>query len=175
MTRIGPVRLAAATGALALLFALCGCAAIGQLLGGGGPQRDEETGQVTESGDVDVFQLKIGDCLNLGENGELSSAAVVPCTEPHTEEIFHEFEMPEGDWPGKDAIDQAADEGCYAEFESFVGKAFEDSVLDYVFLAPLEDGWNDPNVKDRLVQCVIYEPGEGGAKKLTGSLEGAAR
>ncbi|WP_309069379.1 septum formation family protein [Microbacterium sp.] len=175
MSRSPAARLAAASGVLAFALALAGCAAIGDLLGGGSPQRDEETNQVTEGGDVDVFELEVGDCLKLGETGELSSAAVVPCGEPHTEEIFHEFEMEDGDWPGEDAVEKAADEGCYGAFESFVGKAYEDSTLDYVFLSPLEDGWNDPSVKDRLVQCVIYEPTDGGAKEITGSLEGAAR
>lgn len=175
MVRIRPVRVAAAIGALALASSLGGCAVIDQVFGGG-PDRDEETGQVTEGGDVDVFQLEVGDCLNLDDSGELSSAAVVPCTEPHTEEIFHEFSLPDGEWPGKEAIDTAADEGCYEAFAGFLGKAYEDSVLEYVFLAPLEGGWNDPNVKDRLVQCVIYEPGDGGAAKpVEGSLKGAAR
>jgi hypothetical protein len=175
MSRIAAARLGAATGVLVLAAALGGCGAIGQLFGGGGPDRDEETGQVTEGGDVDIFHLQVGDCLNLGDDGELSSAAVVPCTEPHTEEIFHEFEVPDGGWPGKDAIDQAADKGCYDAFADFVGTPHEDSVLDYLFLAPVEEGWNDPNVKDRLVQCVIYEPGDDGAQQVSGSLEGAQR
>ncbi|WP_203138700.1 septum formation family protein [Microbacterium sp. JZ31] len=174
MNRITSGRFAAATGTLVIALTLGGCAAIGDLLGGG-PDRDADTGEFTESGDVDVFDLQVGDCLNLGETGELSSAAVVPCSEPHTEEIFHEFQMEDGDWPGEDAVEQAADEGCYAAFEAFVGTAYEDSTLDYVFLSPLEDGWNDPNVEDRLVQCVIYEPTDDGPKELTGSLEGAAR
>lgn len=170
-----PARLAAASGSVVLMLALGGCASIGQLLGGG-PDRDEATGQVTEGGDVGVFELQIGDCLNLGSTGELSSAAVVPCSEPHTEEIYHEFAMPDGTWPGKDAIDTAADEGCYDAFDDFVGTPYENSALDYVFLAPLEDGWNDPNVQDRLVQCVVYEPSDdGAAKQVEGSLKGAAR
>ena len=175
MTATTSARLAAAAGTLTLALALGGCAAIGDLLAGGGPERDEETNQVTESGDVDVFELQVGDCLNLGDTGELSSAAVVPCSEPHTEEIFHEFQLEDGDWPGEDAVEQAADEGCYGAFETFVGTPYEESTLDYVFLSPLESGWNDPGVKDRLVQCVIYEPTDEGAADVTGSLEGAAR
>lgn len=175
MTRITPVRLAAGSGAVGLMLMLGGCATIGQLLGGGAPERDEETNQVTESGDVDVFELRVGDCLNLGDTGELSSATVVPCDQPHTQEIFHEFQLDDGDWPGDEAIETAAEEGCYAAFEGFVGVPYEESVLDYVFLSPLEEGWNDPGVEDRLVQCVIYEPGEGGPAQVEGSLQGAAR
>lgn len=176
MSRITPARLATAAGAGVALLALGGCAQIGQLLGGDGPERDAETGQITESADVDVFELQVGDCLNLAGDTELSSAAVVPCSEPHTDEIYHEFRLPDGDWPGKDAVDEAADEDCYEAFEGFVGKPFEDSELAYNFLAPLEDGWNDPSVKDRLIQCIVYEPdGDDGAAQVEGSLKDAAR
>lgn len=166
----------AAAGALALMVTLGGCSTVAELLGGGGPERDEDTGQVKEGGEYDVFQLKVGDCLNLGEEGELSEAAVVPCDQPHTEEIYHEFELPDGDWPGDDALNTSADEGCYDAFAEFAGIAYEDSSLDYFFLSPTESGWNDPSVADRLVQCLIFEPDENDdAVEVTGSLRGAAR
>lgn len=168
-------RALAAGAILAAVFGLGGCAALGQLLGGGGPARDEETNEVTEPADVDVFQLQVGDCLNLADDSQLSTAAVVPCAEPHTDEIYHEFEVPDGDWPGQDAIAQAADEGCYAAFEPFVGKVYEESVLEYNYLTPTEDGWTDSGLQDRLIQCVLYQPGDGAPAQLEGSLEGAAR
>jgi hypothetical protein len=175
MSRSTSARLATAGGSLALVIALAGCGAIGDLLGGGSPQRDEETGQVTEGADVDVFQLKVGDCLNLADATEVSSAAVVPCSEPHTDEIYHEFRLPDGDWPGDDAIEQSAEEGCYEAFEGFVGVPYEDSALAYNYLTPTEEGWTDSSLQDRLIQCVVYEPGDGGAAEIEGSLEGAAR
>lgn len=175
MTHAHRVRLLAPTGVVALGLALTGCAGISDLLGGGEPERDAETNQVTESADVDVFQLQVGDCLNLGDDTELSTASVVPCSEPHTDEVYHEFELPDGDYPGAEAIEQAADEGCYAAFGAFVGKPFEESVLQYNYLTPTEAGWKDENLQDRLIQCIIYEPGEGAPVKLEGSLRGAAR
>jgi len=174
--RTTSLRLAAAAGSIALALGLGGCAAISDLFGGGAPDRDEETGQVKEGGDVDVFELAVGDCLNLGEDGELTAAAVVPCDEEHTEEIYHEFALPDGDWPGDDELSKQAEEGCYSAFEGFAGIAYEDSTLGFFTLTPTEAGWTDESIADRLVQCVVYEPDESGdSKPLTGSLKGAAR
>ncbi|GAB3270958.1 septum formation family protein [Microbacterium lacusdiani] len=175
MVQTHRARTIAAAGILTTTLAIGGCATIGQLFGGGAPQRDDETNQVTESADVDVFQLQVRDCLSLGDDSQLSSASVVPCSEPHTDEIYHEFELPDGDWPGEEAVQQAADEGCYNAFEPFVGKAYEESVLEYIYLTPTEAGWTDTGLQDRLIQCVVYEPGDGAPVEIEGSLEGSAR
>ncbi|MEL5990096.1 septum formation family protein [Microbacterium phosphatis] len=176
MTRTHSVRISAAAGAIALAFALGGCSAVSGLFGGGAPDRDEDTNQVKEGGEYDVFQLQVGDCLNLGDEGELSEASVVPCDEPHTQEIFHEFELTGDEWPGDDALNTDADEGCYSAFAEFVGVPYEESVLNYFFLAPTEAGWTDSSVADRLVQCLIYEADDNDeAVPVTGTLKGAAR
>ncbi|PJI51461.1 hypothetical protein CTI14_59970, partial [Methylobacterium radiotolerans] len=44
--------------------------------------RDEETGQVTESANIDVFSVKLGDCMLETGSGMLTDANVVPCSEP---------------------------------------------------------------------------------------------
>ena len=65
------------------------------------PERDEETGELAESGDVDVFDLEVGDCV--GEetgDGEIESLEAAPCSEPHSEEIFAALTVPDGDYPG---------------------------------------------------------------------------
>ena len=176
MVRTSPARLMTLTALLALTVTLGGCSTISQFVSGGSaPERDEETNQVTEASDVDVFELEVGDCLQLDDATELSAAAVVPCDEPHTDEIYDEFEMPDGEWPGSEAVQTAASEGCYTEFEPFVGLPYEESVLDYSAFTPLEEGWNDPTLQDRMVQCVIYEPSAEGVVEVSGSLAGTAR
>ena len=67
----------AALSAVAVLAAACD----------NGSQSDEttrnESGQVQEGGDVGVFRLQVGDCLNEDIVTEQSSIPVVPCDEPH--------------------------------------------------------------------------------------------
>ncbi len=100
---------------------------------------------------------------------EISDVPVVPCAEPHDNEVFYEFSMPDGDYPGDDAFDAAATEQCDPQFASFVGTDYADSVLAYSTLTPTSDGWDQ--VGDRVVQCAVYDP----SGKTTGTLEGSAR
>lgn len=151
-----------------LLLALSGCA----LLGPEDAPRESPGGQVTESADAAVFSVKVGDCINVSgmeEGVEMETLPVVPCADPHDGEIFAETELPEGDFPGDDALLAQGDEFCAGEFEGFVGKPYDDSVLYYWALTPSQEGWD--TLDDRVVQCVLDTDGE----LVTGTLKGAAR
>lgn len=126
----------------------------------------------TEPEEVDVVGLKVRDCLAEIEETEESFTSVetVPCAEPHSEEIFAIANIPEGDgqFPGWDAILEHAERLCTAEFESFVGRSYEESELEFSFILPDEEGWR---TGDRLIQCTIYDP----PGNTTGTLAGANR
>lgn len=134
------------------------------------PERDDETGELAESGDVGVFDLKVGDCLADFEDGaELSSINAAPCSEPHSDEIYAEGSIPDADeFPGTEAIETAAQDICLSEYQAFVGRSYDDSVLDIGYLTPTEDSWAEG---DRAVLCTIFDPLE----EVTGSLRGAER
>ena len=151
--------LAAAALGIALL---AGCSA-------GAPTRDEATDEITEAGDADVFQIKLGDCLDDSGASEVSEVPVVPCDQPHDLEVFHVFEMPAGEWPGDAAVQAATEAGCLPAFETFVGMPFQDSVLDLLPYTPLEEGWT--GLDDREIICMVADPGV----QTTGTLAGAAR
>lgn len=163
----------------AILFAtasIAGCSAVSDLLDSGGAQRDEETNEVTEEGTDSVFEISVGDCLLEPDGEEVSDVTVVPCDQPHDYEFFHEFDLPEGEWPGNEAVWEQANAGCEAEFENFAGIAFQDSAtLWYNNFTPTEGTWGDG---DRLVQCLIYEASDEQGQEIvqvTGTLAGAAR
>lgn len=161
----------AALGAAAAL-ALTGCSAVEDLFGGGGeePERDP-SGQVTESQDAaDVFTIKVGDCIGSFEDGsEVAELPVVPCSDPHDQEVYASFMVPEADaFPGTDAVNSQAETDCAAEFETFVGVPYEESALYVQFLTPTEESWGQG---DREILCTIYDP-EG---QTTGSLQDAGR
>lgn len=162
--------LALAGAALALTIALSGCSAINSILGGGSADadRDEESGQVTESANIDVFALKVGDCKMASATGEIQDVDVVPCEEPHDEEVYHEFPMEDGEF-SEEAVD-AATEGCIGDaYTTFVGVAWDASALDVYPITPTKRTWDE--LDDRIIQCVISDP----AGPVTGSLAGAAR
>ncbi len=166
------LRASAAVAVTVAGVALTGCSLLGNIVGGGGqePQRDDD-GTVTEGTESgDVFAIQVGDCLNdINVEGEVSEVPITPCDEPHDSEVFHEFELPAGDFPGNEAVNTAAEEGCAGDaFTEFVGVPYESSELYVSFYTPLESGWASG---DRVVSCTVYDD----AGKTTGTLEGSNR
>ncbi|HMG28909.1 MAG TPA: septum formation family protein [Jiangellaceae bacterium] len=121
------------------------------------PTQAQETA-APGAGEVDVLDLKVGDCLAESVPGggeEVSSVQSVPCSEPHSEEVYAAVTLPEGDFPGEEAVVAQAEELCTAEFESFVGLPYEESALYLSYLTPTEESWSHG---DREVVCTVYDP-----------------
>jgi len=135
------------------------------------PAQAEETGP-TEAEEVDIVDLQVGDCLAESLPGEvIFSIQTVPCSEPHSEEIFAAVTLPngDGDFPGMEAINAQAEDLCIiAEFEDFVGLSYEESVLYVGGITPSEGSWSQG---DRRILCTIYDA----AGEVSGSLRGAER
>ena len=163
--------------AVAASLALTGCSALSNIGGSNDAERDEETGEVTEEANIDVFALSVGDCMPAtnSTDGEISDVDVVPCTEPHVDEVFHEFDLPEGELPTGTDLENAIYAECDAAFETFVGLPYDQSTLGYWWITPTQDTWDQ--LDDRLVQCVIYQPDPEDPStqlELTASLKGSA-
>lgn len=155
-----------AASAFALAVGLSGCA------GSGAPvdaERDD-AGQVTEEAEVDIAALKVGDCTLSSSSGLVSDASVVPCSEPHAEEVFFEFELKKGDFPGNEAIAAEVEAKCDPAFAEFIGIAWEESALQMSTIQPTEQTWDEYD--DRVVQCIVFDSAD---DQLVGSLAGAAR
>ena len=90
---------------------------------------------------------------------------IVECTEPHDSEAFDTGNVPDGEFPGEDAITDAAEQLCGPSFISFVGLDYSESLYDYSFYFPTEESWASG---DRAVLCVAFA--DDGAK-ITGSLK----
>jgi hypothetical protein len=133
------------------------------------PPQPEQTAQA-EPEEVDIVDVKVGDCLAEIEDTQeiFISVETVSCAEPHSEEIFATVNLPEGDgpFPGWDAVEAQAEELCIAEFENFVGRSYEDSVLDISFFTPDEEGWR---AGDRFVLCTVYDPAGDTTRTLAGA------
>jgi hypothetical protein len=141
------------------------------------PDRDETTGEVTESGDLLPAKLRIGDCFNepeldeLGatEQFEVDQVAVVPCSEPHDAEVYHSFQLTDGEYPGQAEIDLKA-AACLKEYKKYVGVGYTRSQLDFVYYFPTQQSWDF--LDDRGIVCSLFDPVRG---KVTGSFEGSGR
>ena len=169
--RVHPARpLALGAGLLASFVLLAGC---GLLDGPPEAQRDEPGGEITASSDAGVFSLQVGDCLDEAptestESVEVESVPVVPCSEPHTGEVFAEHQLEEGDYPGDEAVQQTGLDHCHSVFAEFVGLTYEESALELWAFFPTEESWTSSD--DRTVHGVVGPAQD----TVTGSLEGSA-
>ena len=131
----------------------------------------DSSGAIVDSGNVDAFQLRMGDCFNNSgaayDGSEVSSLAGVPCSEPHDNEVYAVMNVTGSNFPGEDEMWDMAIDKCLGRFESFVGRDYESSSLDIVSLYPTKDSWNLQN--DREVVCALYHVER---EKLTGSAKG---
>ncbi len=165
------VRLLAIAGITAGTLGLSGCGALNQFLPSSQPTRDATTGEVTEGAqNGDVFSIRVGDCVNTdgSESEEISSLPIVPCSEPHADEAYYSFDLPESSYPGDDSVSNAADEGCIEQFGDFIGTGYESTELEFWSMYPTKESWASG---DREVLCFVYDP----AGQTTGSLKGSAR
>lgn len=117
-------------------------------------------GDVIQSGAVGILALEVGDCFNdppglvdSDEEFEIETVTAVPCDEPHDNQAYAEFDLPDGDWPGRQATTDAAFDGCLDRFESMIGERYATSPLDILPLSPTEEGWRQG---DHEVLCSVY-------------------
>jgi Septum formation len=132
------------------------------------PERDETTGEFSESGEADVFDIAVGDCLSDAVTGDVTEVPVTPCDQPHDSEVFFSYTMEDGPFPGPEGMSAATQEQCLPAFQSFVGRPYEQSALDVTTIEPTSQSWSEG---DRELLCLVIDP----AGPVTGSLEGANR
>lgn len=137
--------------------------------------RRGDDGAVNAGGTLAVTELRTGDCFTTDGETEIADVEAVPCTEPHTYEVFavHEYE---GALPMRDDAYMAVfDELCVADFERYVGAEWDTSEIYGDMITPSEESYADG---DRGYLCFLYEPDPADFAKdltLTTSLRGAAR
>lgn len=133
-------------GALLMLGAACS-----------GPERNDE-GAIVEQGTLDVFDIKVGDCLSGATEGEVANVAAIPCDQPHMYQAYASFDVPDSAYPSSGELQDVADQGCFDAFEEFVGVPYSDSIYLYTWMEPTTESWQDD---DREILCqLMLEEGE---------------
>lgn len=153
-------RLAAAAIFATLLLGACS---------GDSPDRDDD-GRIVSSGDLGVYDLRVGDCVLFDSSVESANETVpvVPCEEPHQAEIYALVELEDLDqYPGERELSDRAELECIATFGDYVGAELADSTLFFTYMIPAVRGWQEDG--DRTVVCLAL--GVGGP--LEGSLRGS--
>ena len=146
--------------------------AIAAALGISSMAQRNDAGEIMTAGSVDAFEVRVGDCFDDGAfaSEDVSEVPGVPCSDPHDNEVYALFDLPPGDFPGDEQVDQQARLGCYERFEGAIGRSYEDSEIDYIAMYPTAESWTQIN--DREVVCIAFHMEY---EKLTGSVLGSGR
>lgn len=120
------------------------------------PIRDDD-GVVINAGAVSVFELEQGDCLDPAPDvtGDIDEIQVVPCDQPHLQEVYATVEHPDDAYPGASEVAAFADGACVAQLDEQLGLSLDDGVF-FSYLLPSFDGWNTRD--DREIICVLVFP-----------------
>jgi len=142
----------------------------------------DDSGVIVSEGNLDALQVSVGDCFNdtpeltegeVDEAGNVtatvSSIPVVPCSEPHDNEVYAVFETTATTYESEEGMFNLAMAECQERFASFVGLSYEESSFDIVALYPTPESWQQ---SDREIVCAVYNLN---GEKLTGSVAGTAR
>lgn len=137
--------------ALLALSALTACS-------GGSEEAEREDGAIVAPGALDVFGVRVGDCLDLDATdataAQVTDLAAVPCTQPHRHEVFHVGEVTGFDvYPGPSELSSTSDGMCLGAFEDYVGIPYLDSDVQFTYLYPSLASWQDE--EDREVVCIL--------------------
>ena len=124
----------------------------------------DSSGEVVDGGDVGVFALRVGDCLDAsafletvvdGDPAEVDTFEAIPCDETHTAEVvlvdpgfFAELD----DYPREDDLYDRAAPACVAALDEYTGTAYESSPFDFASLIPTSESWDE--LDDRGLICV---------------------
>ncbi|BCI51332.1 hypothetical protein NIIDNTM18_06100 [Mycolicibacterium litorale] len=102
-------------------------------------------------GTVTATEVKLGDCLSeIPDGSRVLTVKTVSCDEPHAGEVFAVLTMPDGDFPGADAVTEYSNR-CGPELANYSPAAVTDDSVQLYVLYPTEETWADG---DRAVTCV---------------------
>jgi hypothetical protein len=113
------------------------------------------------------YRPAIGDCFDVRKDQSELREALVPCDVPHDDEIYHQFELPDGPYPGGDTLHAEALAGCVDRFADFIGIPFDASELEVTTYHAGPDAWA---AGDRVVSCSVWDTDDA----VVGTLRGAA-
>jgi hypothetical protein len=123
------------------------------------------TGLTSDTDTVDADDIHVGDCLaEIPHEAEVAFVETIDCQKPHAGEVFAQLAMPDGDFPGEDAIVEMYGTKCEPELAGYSSTAAQDTSISLKYMHPTQETWERG---DRTVHCIaVIEP------PRTGSIKG---
>lgn len=115
--------------------------------------------------------IKVGDCFTLDRQTSIEQISAIPCALPHGTEVYAVVVDPApsvAPYPGIDAVRAAANPGCEAAYERFVGAPYTTSSRYWInVLSPEEPYWA---IGIRTNWCAVHDRK---GRQTTGSAKGS--
>lgn len=113
--------------------------------------------------------MRVGDCYDLKDATAdvVEQVNAIPCTTEHKYEMFFIGAMSGDTYPTDDEIETFLIDNCSTAFQTFVGRAYSESILEMSWFTPTQAGWN---TGDRIIQCAVYHPT---IDRLTSTVKGS--
>ena len=130
-----------------------------------------EGGEISRSGTLSVYDLRVGDCFDLKDPEETETDDVTArrCQESHEFEMYFIGEMPDGSFPTDDVLFAWLDANCVPEFGQYIGAPYSASRYEILPFTPTESGWASG---DQEVMCAVFDPDD---PELTAAVRDSAR
>jgi hypothetical protein len=115
--------------------------------------------------------LQPGDCYE-DPGSTAGQVTLESCSDEHDREAFAVLAHPAPDgasFPGRETLRRYADEECTDRFAAYVGRPYEESDLEVVFILPSRDAWNDSDL--RTIVCGVSSADD---EPLIGSVRDSA-
>ncbi|MCV7155234.1 septum formation family protein [Mycolicibacterium pyrenivorans] len=107
--------------------------------------------QAFGDGNVTATDVKVGDCLaEIPGGDQVARVQTIGCDQQHAGEVFAVLLMPDGDFPGREAV-EAYHKRCSPELASYSPASMTDDSVQLYVLYPTAETWEDG---DRAVICI---------------------
>ena len=105
----------------------------------------------------DVTSLQVGECTADIPEGGVKDTQVVPCDQSHRIEVYARLGLPDGGYPGDDAVNTRANEMCDARLGDVPGGTDLPDGIEVNSLNPTRDAWATGY---RTIICILYSPAD---------------
>ena len=113
--------------------------------------RDNQ-GNISEAGEVNAFEIMVGDCLAKLEDENFTTTTGIPCTEPHAGEMFASTNLPQLIVYESEEYNNFILDFCDTNLIAYAGISANLNEFTYSYLGPTVEGFNQG---DRDVDCVV--------------------
>jgi len=109
----------------------------------------DSSGTITKSGEIDVTELKVGDCFNGLDNVKygdpIHTLDGVPCSKLHQGEVFAEAPIPGSTYPGQATLQRSGQAPCVAKLKAVAPEHFKAQDIGVVWIYPEKRSWAEGN------------------------------